>query len=284
MNDGIMSRPRQKEAGFTFTELLIALAISGIMLSSMLTFCITQRKYLAAQEQVSEMLQNARAAMALIVEDVRLAGYGAPPQAQFANWITADWVSPPPSSNPQITQVGSAPVSVSIVGSVDSPDTPLATLKLASAPAGTNATILVLQSGQGGKFNPTKKKLIFIGDENAVITSIAGDTLTVTNPVTNQGLTGSYLAGTAVALVRVITYQIADNTLKRDTNTGAGSQPAAENIEDLQITKNIIGNLVTIALTARASKPDFGYKNPTQGDHYRRTTLSSEVQLKNLNP
>src|SRR5712691_3513368 len=117
MNDGIMSRPQSKEeVGFTLIELLIAMAISGIMLGSMFSFFIVQRRYLAAQEQVTEMLQNARAAMDMIVEDVRLAGYAAP-KSQFAAWIT--WVTPPLTSNPQITPgVSFAPDSMSIVGSV----------------------------------------------------------------------------------------------------------------------------------------------------------------------
>lgn len=279
MNDGIMSRPRSKaEAGFTLVELLIAMAISGIMLGSMFSFFIVQRRYLAAQEQVTEMLQNARAAMDMVVEDVRLAGYAAP-KSQLAAWIP--WVTPPLTSNPQITPgVGSAPDSLSIIGSVDAPDTPLATL---TAAALAGAITLVLSTGQGSSFNTTTKKLIFLGDENAVVTGIVSNILTVdTDPIAagNQGLTRSYPANTAVALVKVITYQIVDNTLKRDENTGGGSQPVAENIEDLQITQN--GSSVTISLTARTSKPDLRYTHPTKGDHYRRRTLSSEVQLRNL--
>jgi prepilin-type N-terminal cleavage/methylation domain-containing protein len=279
MNAGIMSRSRQThEAGFTLLELLCAMAISGIMLGAMLTFFLVQRQYLGAQEQVTEMLQNARAAMDMIVDDIRLTGYGAP-RSQFANWIT--WVAPALNSNPQITPgVGAAPDAISIVGSIDAPDIPLATIT-ADAPAGTAA--LLLAAGQGSEFNTTTKQLIFIGNENAVVTGVVGDILTIdTNPnaAGNQGLTGSYPANTPIALVKVITYKIDNNTLTRDENTGGGSQPVSGNIENLQITQN--GKSLTISLTARTAKQDSGSKNPTTGDHYRRRTLSSEIPLRNF--
>lgn len=279
MNAGIMSRLRYKqEAGFTLVELLIAMAISGVMLGAMITFFLVQRQYLAAQEQVTEMLQNARAAMDMMVDDIRLAGY-ASPRSQFNTWIP--WVSPTLNSNPQITQgIGTAADSISIIGSVDAPDTPLATIVVAAL---AGADFLTLAAGKGSEFNLTTKKLIFIGNENAVITGIAGDTLTIdTNPaaVGNQVLAGSYPANTAIALVKVITYQIVDNTLKRDENTGGGSQPVAENVENLQITQN--GTSITITLTARTSKQDMNYTHPTSGDRYRRRILSSEIQLRNL--
>jgi hypothetical protein len=214
----------------------------------------------------------------MMVDDIRLAGYAAP-RSQFSTWIT--WVSPALNSNPHITQgVDTAADAISIIGSVDAPDTPLATL-IAAAPAGT--VTLTLAAGKGSEFNLTTKKLIFIGNENTVITGITGDTLTIdTNPASagNQGLSRAYPATTAIALVKVITYEIVDNTLKRNENTGGGSQPIAENIENLQIPPQN-GTFITISLTARTSKPDTHYTHPTTGDHYRRRTLSSEIQLRN---
>src|SRR5262249_48032704 len=156
-------RPSQKpEAGFALVELLLAMAISGVMLGAMVTFFLVQRQYLDAQEQVTEMLQNTRAAMDMIVDDIRLTGYGAP-RSQLGRWST--WASPVLNSNPHITQgVGTAPDAISIIGSVDAPDTPLATATGAgpggTIPAGT--TTLFLPAGKGSEFNTEKKKLIFI--------------------------------------------------------------------------------------------------------------------------
>jgi type IV pilus assembly protein PilW len=64
-----------KNNGFTLIELLISLAIFSIIIAAIFSFSITQRKYLAVQEQISEMVQNARAAMDMISGEVAVAGY-----------------------------------------------------------------------------------------------------------------------------------------------------------------------------------------------------------------
>jgi len=64
-----------KEQGFTLIELLIATAISGIVIGAIFSFLIVQRKYLNQQEQVTEMIQNARAAMDMITSELTMAGY-----------------------------------------------------------------------------------------------------------------------------------------------------------------------------------------------------------------
>jgi len=66
---------QNREQGFTIVELLIAMAMTGIILGSMFTFLIGQRKYLAVQEQVTEMVQSMRAAMDLMTREIRMAGY-----------------------------------------------------------------------------------------------------------------------------------------------------------------------------------------------------------------
>jgi len=267
---------RHQERGFSLVELLIAMSISGVIFGATVTFFITQRRYLAVQEQVTDMVQSGRIAMDTIVREVRMAGYGAPSTA-FAAWIP--WVSV--TTNPQITQgSGVAPDVLSVVGSLD---TSAVSLAAAAVIGGTSLTV---STGGGSKFNTTTQGLIYIGaSELAVVKAVAGDTLTIdTNPTSpgNQGLTRSYAVGTSVELVQVMTYQINANTLQRNDNTGAADQPVsvADNIEDLQITQN--GTTLTISLTARTAKPDFSYTHPTKGDHYRRMTLTSEVRLRNL--
>jgi type IV pilus assembly protein PilW len=71
-----MSLPAQnKERGFTLVELLIAMAITGIILGAVVSTFIIQRKSYALQEQITEMLQNARAAMETMTREIRMAGY-----------------------------------------------------------------------------------------------------------------------------------------------------------------------------------------------------------------
>jgi len=71
-----MSLPAQnKECGFTLVELLIAMAITGVILGTVASTFITQRKSYALQEQITEMMQNARAAMETMTREIRMAGY-----------------------------------------------------------------------------------------------------------------------------------------------------------------------------------------------------------------
>jgi prepilin-type N-terminal cleavage/methylation domain-containing protein len=64
-----------KNGGFTLIELLISLAIFSVIIGGIFSFSISQRKYFAVQEQISEMAQNARAAMDMISGEVALAKY-----------------------------------------------------------------------------------------------------------------------------------------------------------------------------------------------------------------
>jgi type IV pilus assembly protein PilW len=63
------------DAGFTVIELLIALAMTSLLLAAIFTFAIAQGHYLTTQEQVSQMVQTARAAMDVLTHDLDSAGY-----------------------------------------------------------------------------------------------------------------------------------------------------------------------------------------------------------------
>jgi prepilin-type N-terminal cleavage/methylation domain-containing protein len=64
-----------KNDGFTIIELLIAMAVIGVIIGSMFSFSIAQRKYFSVQEEISEMTQNTRAAMEMISSELTMAGY-----------------------------------------------------------------------------------------------------------------------------------------------------------------------------------------------------------------
>lgn len=63
------------QAGFTLVELLIAMAIGMIVLSSILSFFVTQNHAYKLQEQIAEMQQNVRTGMDMMVREIRMAGY-----------------------------------------------------------------------------------------------------------------------------------------------------------------------------------------------------------------
>jgi len=62
--------------GFTLLEILVALAISGIILTGILYVFDTSNKSYIIQEDVARMQQNVRIAKYYIEKDLRMAGYG----------------------------------------------------------------------------------------------------------------------------------------------------------------------------------------------------------------
>lgn len=61
--------------GFTLVELLIAMAVSSIIMTGVYSAFKTQQDSYLAQEQVAEMQQNIRAGLYLMVSEIRMAGY-----------------------------------------------------------------------------------------------------------------------------------------------------------------------------------------------------------------
>ncbi|MBL7203977.1 MAG: prepilin-type N-terminal cleavage/methylation domain-containing protein [Desulfobacteraceae bacterium] len=69
------SSKKEKDSGFTLIELLIAMALALVVITSLSSAFISQRKTYAVQEQITEMIQNARAALDMISREVKMAGY-----------------------------------------------------------------------------------------------------------------------------------------------------------------------------------------------------------------
>jgi type IV pilus assembly protein PilW len=61
--------------GFTLIEILIAMAISGVVVGAIYTTYDSQQKTYVTQQQVVEMQQNLRAAAYLMDSEIRMAGY-----------------------------------------------------------------------------------------------------------------------------------------------------------------------------------------------------------------
>jgi len=62
-------------AGFTLVELLVAMVLSLVVLASVSSAFISQRKTYDAQEQTNEMIQKTRAVMEIITREIKLAGF-----------------------------------------------------------------------------------------------------------------------------------------------------------------------------------------------------------------
>ena len=293
------------ERGFTLIELLIAMAIALVVITSIASAFISQRKTYAVQEQISEMQQNARAAMDIMSREIRITGYGVPrpqPASDLSYWI--DWVSGVTmDSNPKIepgNDGASDPDEKSdIIHIAACFDGPAATLSSNALSGATTIDVTPVGGTVSDRFDTSDEKVISVdGLESAVVTGISGNTLTIdTDPTTagNQGLNNEYdvSANTVnICVVKVIGYSIVEDTegsnkvytLKRNGNLGAGRQPLAENIVDLQISEvtDSAGDIIGIEinpLTAQTDKPDPDY---LQNNGYRTFELRTFITPPNL--
>lgn len=66
---------RFSRSGFTLVELMIALVVSSLIVAAIYSAYLYNQRIQTAQDQVAEMQQNLRAAMNLMVQEIRMAGF-----------------------------------------------------------------------------------------------------------------------------------------------------------------------------------------------------------------
>lgn len=281
---------RKNQKGFTLVELLVTLAITLIIVASLASSFVFQQKTYNAQQQVNEMVQNARAGMDLMSSEMMMTGYGVATSAMpLSNWLT--WGSVTFGNDPVVIEDGSGALSSDIIHVAGCFDGPATTLSAAATTGDTTIDV-----NDAADFNTTTKSNICVnGIERAVVTGISGNTLTIdTDPTDSgdQGLVGDYAANVDVCVVKIMSYSIVQETdsggntvytLKRNENLGAGRQPLAENIIDMQAvqipsTGTILGIEID-PLTAQTDKPDPDY---SQNSGRRTYKLRSVVTPPNL--
>ena len=237
-------------SGFTLLELLVSMAVGIIVLGAMVSTFLIQRKSYATQEQVTQLNQNARAAMDLMSREIRMAGY----RVEGIDAISED------SNSSKIAFLGD--VDSDVITAID------------TNPANASETSISVNLRDNGDYiaesdyiyisDGIHSELIHVDETEAFSTSGEPDTINL-----REGLANSYAVGSLVQTVEEVTYELDGTTLERN------GYPVAENIESLNFTYG--ANTVTIRLTARTSKIDPGLP----GDGYRRKTLTTTVMLRN---
>jgi prepilin-type N-terminal cleavage/methylation domain-containing protein len=278
-----------KERGMTLIELLIALSICGLLSAGVYRTFIGQQHTYEVQDQIVDLQQNVRMAINQLVRDVRMAGFGridsktygaSGMHGKYKNILT-------PNGGSGITVVAAYQQMTTLA---------------ADASSGTNTIQVVDPSG----FTTTgpKEYICVNGTESHRVKKIAGNQITFFDDGNDTGkLTDNHYANEPVFLVKAISYSLGmydgKMCLLRDENLGSGAQPVAENIESLQFTytvkenngdlvvySNVPGNKLDQIRMIQATivaKTDMLDKDLLKaGDGYRRRTLTSQIQLRNL--
>ena len=274
-------------SGFTLVELMVSVLLSSMLIGSLMSGFIFQRKNLHTTQQVIELQQNARSAMDLLANDLTMVGYGINvSQYQFLRWI--DWV-PGMTNNPTLIEgVLGAPDEVLVAGAFEAPVAQLAVDALAGS------TALQLTAMANSLLNTNAQRVAFLGRSETIrVVAVTGNIVTFsTDPLVNGvGLKFDHPAGAPLERVHIRSYQVLDNpaqypfrpylamTDSLKTYAFEWSKMLAGDIEDLQFRYDNYS--VVVEVTSRASSPDYRYLNTARSDHYRRQTLVQKVLPRN---
>lgn len=272
--------------GFTLAETLIALALAVLVIGGVMRVYVQYRHMMKSQEIQSELQANTRAAVYILARNINMARYGINiPDSQLHDWIT--WVSGF-DTNPKIVK-GTGGESDNI---------------MVAAAFGRTATIvdmigdntLVLESGQGSRFNTSDKRVIYVGrSELARVTGRSGDTLTVSkHPILSAGLHKQYLAGDPVELIEVRDFYVHPTggplgnpslVMDNQTQSGLGSlfgwdminKVISVGIENLEVER--VGNHIWVEVTGVALERDRLYRETADG--LRRFSIDQSISIRN---
>jgi type IV pilus assembly protein PilW len=82
--------PRTNSNGFTLVEILVAMVVSGLVLSGIYSTYQSQQQSYILQEEIAKMQQNLRAAMYMMTRELRLAGFN-PSRSAGAGIVDGAW-------------------------------------------------------------------------------------------------------------------------------------------------------------------------------------------------
>ena len=244
-----MRHTKHSESGVTLIELLIVVVISAFLTAVIYATFVSQQKSYAIQTGVTDMQQNARAALTLMERDLRMAGF-----LVGDSGFTVDAFD-----GSTVTQVNQA-ITVDGSGSTDQITVVYAVQQMSkvSAVSGTQVTL----SDVTGFDTVDGKQYIAFESENAVytISTIAGNVLTLNAapPAHLANMRSSEATPGAWAyFVRAITYQVdtTKNTLERVTSDQFGTVPDTDDLWD------DIGNYITGLQIAYPYDPGTGPDN-----------------------
>lgn len=243
--------------GITLVELMIALAVTSIIVTAGFTVLTTTDKSTKANEQAAGTQQNARLAMELIARDVKLAGFRMPLSPNLPVGGTAGNCAPGGTSSAikPVDKVSAAsalpnddgPDTISLIVPRTNPSWTLSQVVPVAPATSFNAITLnataVTEMQAEGMVNSTNAYVSIGGVVTEQVTTSSGSTINLTNTF-NMPVT--FPVGTQVYLLQCITYSIGSNgaacgtagpCLLRTVDTGTAPTTTTnivDGVEDIQ--------------------------------------------------
>ena len=260
----------KNERGITLLEILIAMAIMGVVTAAVMQAYVTQHENYMVQEDITDIQQNARASVDELVRNVRMAGHDIPPTLLAIV---------PSNTNPDTITITYTSSSCETFLRADMASTTEA-LKCSLAVACFNdlewCYIYDPDSGGGEWF-----QISSVDAANKQLDHIA------------TPLTAAFGAGSIVKPINQIKYYIdttdSDHPQLMMQRRGSTAQVYAEDISDLQFKyrmKNgtiidqplLIDNIREVLISVRGRSHEID----TRRDEYREREFATSVSLRNL--
>jgi type IV pilus assembly protein PilW len=276
----------QEEDGFSIVELLVALALTGIVMVAVYKSLSSQQKVYVAQDEAVSMQQDLRAVMEIMVKEIRMAGYDPTSSKQFG------FISLPSPGSPGF---GRSISSDSIAfyadaenppnGIVDSSDSEQIAFRLnvdqsgRALASGVRDNVLRKYSTGAIRWQPLAENIEAIGLAYAIDDDRDGQLDTVSG-------------GTIWA---IDTNDPPSGTLNLNLDTNHDGEVDANDNPTGQLLPNPVGinriRAVRIWILERSPHPDKDFLNAntyvvanqriTPNDNYRRRLLSTTVRCRN---
>jgi len=275
--------------GLTMIELLVALSVSGILLAGIYRTFVSQQNTFVSQDQLVDMQQNVRLAINKMTREIRMAGFGG---GGVSSWDASEFFLHGAiyGAYTGVVTPGGGGTSVTVVEGFQ-----LLIPTTLSAGAGSGDNKIFVSDVSSFDTAPNPRRYISInGTESHEINSINAGTKELQFHGWDK-LVNDHQAGEPIYLVGAVTYSIGmfegKSCLMRDDHLGGLGQPVAENVESLQFRyfdangietanpKDI--RMIQVTIVARSDQVD--PKLAKVGDGFRRRTMISNIQLRNLN-
>jgi prepilin-type N-terminal cleavage/methylation domain-containing protein len=243
------------DKGFTLVELLIAMAIVGIVLTGMYELFVTSNRIYLAQNAIVEMQADSRAAMDFMVRELRLTCNKLPPACTpptiFTTTATNDTISFDRVEETGYSSGGNSATTLN--------DTKKSWLSGDFAPSASSSYMIRIIGGTGK-------------DQVRSISSNSPTQTTVTLAWgTTPDSTSIYVITSNKGFSRTST---SDNVLRYRIGAAGDQNPLAENILNHSFSRPS-PNTIGITLTGQTRAPDPITKQ------YRTYTLTEEVTIRN---